>query len=558
MRADNDGEGGILALLALVPARLRDGGRWGTALLAAAVHLRRRAALRRRHHHAGDLGALRRRRARGRRPRAERASSCPSPAASWSRCSPSSAAAPPASAASSARSCSSGSSTMALLGARFIALHPEVLRALSPTYAVAFGAAQRRHHLRRPRLGGPRHHRRRGALRRHGPLRRAADPHLVVRARDAGARRELLRPGRAAAARPGARRATRSSPWCRAGALTYLLVALSATATVIASQALISGAFSLTRQAIQLGYLPRFEIRHTSSAAEGQIYIWRGRTGCSPPPAWPGARVRRLDAPRRRVRHRGDRHDGHHQRRLLRRAARGLEVAAVAGAAAVAALFDDRSHLLRLEPAQVRRRRLRADPRGDRRVRHHDRVAARPHGARAPHRRRCARRRRPFSPRPSATASPARPAPASSSRRTSAACRRRWCSIAATCTRCPRASSSCAWCSSACRACRSATASTSPPRRPASIASRCAPASWSGRACPIACATPRPRASSGWRRPTSPTSSAARPSSRPTRARWAAPPSRSSASCTTSLRARRATSACRPSRSWSSACTSIL
>ena len=58
-----------------------------------------------------------------------------------------------------------------------------------------------------------------------------------------------------------------------AGALTYVLVALSATATVIASQALISGAFSLTRQAMQLGYLPRLEIRHTSNEAEGQIYI---------------------------------------------------------------------------------------------------------------------------------------------------------------------------------------------------------------------------------------------------------------------------------------------
>jgi KUP system potassium uptake protein len=58
-----------------------------------------------------------------------------------------------------------------------------------------------------------------------------------------------------------------------AGTLTYVLVALSATATVIASQALISGAFSLTRQAIQLGYLPRLETRHTSSETEGQIYI---------------------------------------------------------------------------------------------------------------------------------------------------------------------------------------------------------------------------------------------------------------------------------------------
>jgi KUP system potassium uptake protein len=51
------------------------------------------------------------------------------------------------------------------------------------------------------------------------------------------------------------------------------LVALAALATVIASQAVISGAFSLTRQAIQLGYLPRFRIFHTSEKQIGQIYI---------------------------------------------------------------------------------------------------------------------------------------------------------------------------------------------------------------------------------------------------------------------------------------------
>ncbi|MGF6112604.1 potassium transporter Kup [Pseudomonas frederiksbergensis] len=51
------------------------------------------------------------------------------------------------------------------------------------------------------------------------------------------------------------------------------LVGLSTLATVIASQAVISGAFSLTRQAIQLGYIPRMHIQHTSSAEQGQIYI---------------------------------------------------------------------------------------------------------------------------------------------------------------------------------------------------------------------------------------------------------------------------------------------
>jgi KUP system potassium uptake protein len=53
----------------------------------------------------------------------------------------------------------------------------------------------------------------------------------------------------------------------------YPLVALSTVATVIASQAVISGAFSLTHQAVQLGYLPRIEIIHTSRQEIGQIYI---------------------------------------------------------------------------------------------------------------------------------------------------------------------------------------------------------------------------------------------------------------------------------------------
>ena len=53
------------------------------------------------------------------------------------------------------------------------------------------------------------------------------------------------------------------------------LVVLSACATVIASQAVISGVFSLTRQAIQLGYLPRMSVRHTSEHEIGQVYIPR-------------------------------------------------------------------------------------------------------------------------------------------------------------------------------------------------------------------------------------------------------------------------------------------
>jgi KUP system potassium uptake protein len=53
----------------------------------------------------------------------------------------------------------------------------------------------------------------------------------------------------------------------------YPLVALAALATVIASQAIIAGVFSLTQQSIQLGFLPRMQINHTTSHAIGQIYV---------------------------------------------------------------------------------------------------------------------------------------------------------------------------------------------------------------------------------------------------------------------------------------------
>jgi len=52
-------------------------------------------------------------------------------------------------------------------------------------------------------------------------------------------------------------------------------VILATFATIIASQAVISGVFSITRQAVQLGQLPRMEIRHTSATEEGQIYVPR-------------------------------------------------------------------------------------------------------------------------------------------------------------------------------------------------------------------------------------------------------------------------------------------
>jgi KUP system potassium uptake protein len=57
------------------------------------------------------------------------------------------------------------------------------------------------------------------------------------------------------------------------GVWTYALVALASLSTVVASQALISGVFSLTRQAVQLGYLPRLHILHTAWHEEGQVYV---------------------------------------------------------------------------------------------------------------------------------------------------------------------------------------------------------------------------------------------------------------------------------------------
>jgi KUP system potassium uptake protein len=58
----------------------------------------------------------------------------------------------------------------------------------------------------------------------------------------------------------------------------FLVVLLATAAAIIASQAVISGVFSMTRQAVQLGQLPRMEIRHTSATDSGQIYVPRMNT----------------------------------------------------------------------------------------------------------------------------------------------------------------------------------------------------------------------------------------------------------------------------------------
>jgi KUP system potassium uptake protein len=72
-----------------------------------------------------------------------------------------------------------------------------------------------------------------------------------------------------------------SNPFYRLGPpwALYPLIALATAATIIASQAVISGAFSLTQQAVRQGFLPRMEVRHTSATEIGQIYISRRPTG---------------------------------------------------------------------------------------------------------------------------------------------------------------------------------------------------------------------------------------------------------------------------------------
>ena len=161
---------------------------------------------------------------------------------------------------------------LAVTGLREVVMHPGILRAASPTYAVAFlldhgtvgflalgsvvltvtGAEALYADM--------------------GHFGRPADPAGVVHARLPGAGAELRRAGRARAALAARRRLSPSSCSSRTGRASRSSL-LATLATVIASQAVISGAFSVTRQAVQLGFLPRLVIRHTSRSEVGQVYV---------------------------------------------------------------------------------------------------------------------------------------------------------------------------------------------------------------------------------------------------------------------------------------------
>ena len=90
---------------------------------------------------------------------------------------------------------------------------------------------------------------------------------------------------------------------------------LATCATVIASQALITAAFSVTKQAIQLGYLPRLRIAHTSVRETGQIYVPFVNWGLFVCIVHRRRAVRLEQQPGRGLRHRGDdRHADHDDR----------------------------------------------------------------------------------------------------------------------------------------------------------------------------------------------------------------------------------------------------
>jgi KUP system potassium uptake protein len=160
---------------------------------------------------------------------------------------------------------------IALLGAAGVAKNPHILRALSPAYAVQFLAESGFHGflvLGAVVLcitGGEALYADMGHFGRR-PIRLAwfavVMPSLIV---------NYFGQGALVLADPSAAEA----PFYALVPKPFVLpmVVLATAATVIASQALISGAFSLTRQAVQLGYFPRVNVVHTSRAQAGQIYV---------------------------------------------------------------------------------------------------------------------------------------------------------------------------------------------------------------------------------------------------------------------------------------------
>ena len=117
------------------------------------------------------------------------------------------------------------------------------------------------------------------------------------------------------------------------------MVGMATIATIIASQAVITGAFSLTQQAIQLGLLPRMEIRWTSETEKGQIYVPEDQLAPAACRPVPGHHLQEFERPGACLRHRGDRHDGGHGDHGLLRGLAVLEMVRWASPPSVIAPF---------------------------------------------------------------------------------------------------------------------------------------------------------------------------------------------------------------------------
>ena len=111
------------------------------------------------------------------------------------------------------------------------------------------------------------------------------------------------------------------------GPLLTPMIVLATIATVIASQSIITGAFSMTRQAMQLGWLPRMNITQTSEEGYGQIYVGRGQLAAHDRHPRSHDRFRQVRQSRRRLRHRGVGDDADDERALVHRHARDLALA---------------------------------------------------------------------------------------------------------------------------------------------------------------------------------------------------------------------------------------
>ena len=304
LRADNHGEGGTLALMALAQRALRQ----GADVIVLLRHHQRGAVLRRCHDHAGAVGAVRDRGSQGRHSRLR----------------------------SLHRAADHGDPGRAVRGA--IARDRAGRDLLRPDH----GAVVRRHRDRRASLMSP-------------PGRRSCSPSIRTTRSCfllGHGKIGLVTLGAVFLAVTGAEalyadlghfgRKPIQAAWLGlvlpSLALNYLgqgalvlddpkalenpffllypdwallpMVVLATAATVIASQAVITGAYSLSQQAIQLGLLPRLEIRHTSEEHYGQIYVPRVNTLLLFGVLMLVGTVPLIERARLRLRHRGDRHHG--------------------------------------------------------------------------------------------------------------------------------------------------------------------------------------------------------------------------------------------------------